>query len=312
MTTTIYTVYKITNIINNKIYIGSHKQLDNEALYKYMGSGIQIGHAIKKYGKSNFNKEILYTFNNEKDMFDKEEYIVNEKFVKRLDTYNIITGGSSGQDNLKGIAVKDKNGKCFNIDKDDPRWLSGEIHGVAKDTITVKDINGNTMRVSKNDPRWLSGELVGATTGKVMVVCRETGKILQVDKSESNLYDSMNKGKVVVRDINTGETSSVSINNIDYISGKLIPVLTGHKGNRGTSAGNFSGYYVYKNKKYDRGIVLAKELHTVRSSIMNWCKYHNSKVITEASFSRSKFLQSLGKEIVGKTFNDLGFDFEPI
>lgn len=45
-------VYKTTNIINGKMYIGKHKgkQFDN----KYYGSGLVITQAIKKYGKKNF------------------------------------------------------------------------------------------------------------------------------------------------------------------------------------------------------------------------------------------------------------------
>jgi hypothetical protein len=89
-----YILYKITNLINNKIYIGMHRTYDiNDG---YMGSGKILKRAIKKNGIENFKKEILFIFDNEKEMSDKEAEIVNEDFCKKDDNYNIATGGSGG------------------------------------------------------------------------------------------------------------------------------------------------------------------------------------------------------------------------
>ena len=91
-----YTVYKITNLVNNKIYVGSHitKDLNDN----YMGSGKILLKAIKKYGLENFKKEILYKLNSKEEMFLKEKEIVNEDFLKRIDTYNLKEGGEGGWD----------------------------------------------------------------------------------------------------------------------------------------------------------------------------------------------------------------------
>lgn len=86
-----YTIYKTTNLINNKFYIGLHATDNiNDG---YLGSGILLKKAIKKYGYVNFKKEILYVFDNKKDMIIKEKEIVNEKFILRKDTYNMSKGG---------------------------------------------------------------------------------------------------------------------------------------------------------------------------------------------------------------------------
>lgn len=53
-----YTIYKTTNIKNGKYYIGKH-QTENEN-DSYLGSGIALKKAIKKFGKNSFIKEILY------------------------------------------------------------------------------------------------------------------------------------------------------------------------------------------------------------------------------------------------------------
>jgi len=91
-----YIIYKITNTIDNKIYVGSHKTSDiNDT---YMGSGKYLRHAIKKYGLENFTKEILFVFDNAAEMYAKEVEIVNNDFLLREDTYNIKQGGFGGFD----------------------------------------------------------------------------------------------------------------------------------------------------------------------------------------------------------------------
>jgi len=89
-----YTIYKITNLTNGKVYIGKHQTTNiNDS---YMGSGVGIRRAIKKHGKENFAKEILFVFDNPEDMDNKERELITEEFVQRKDTYNAGVGGEGG------------------------------------------------------------------------------------------------------------------------------------------------------------------------------------------------------------------------
>jgi group I intron endonuclease len=83
-------IYKTTNLINGKIYVGQ----DSKNNPKYLGSGIALNNAIKKYGKENFKKEILENCIDKKDMDEKEIYWIDKLDARNKDIgYNITKGG---------------------------------------------------------------------------------------------------------------------------------------------------------------------------------------------------------------------------
>jgi len=83
-------IYMITNLINNKIYIGQ----DSYDEPNYFGSGKLIKKAIKKYGKKNFKKEILEHCSTRKELDEREiAWIKKKKSQKRGVGYNITKGG---------------------------------------------------------------------------------------------------------------------------------------------------------------------------------------------------------------------------
>ena len=90
-------IYKITNKINGKIYIGL-TTISPEKSKHYYGSGTYIVRAIKKYGKHNFTKDILeQNIKSNDDLHAAEINWINLHNATNPDIgYNISTGGESG------------------------------------------------------------------------------------------------------------------------------------------------------------------------------------------------------------------------
>jgi group I intron endonuclease len=90
-------IYKITNKLNNKIYIGKSTDGRKHKKLSYYGSGLLIGRAIEKYGIGNFTKEIIDECSNNDELCDRETYwILHYNSTDRLVGYNITAGGDGG------------------------------------------------------------------------------------------------------------------------------------------------------------------------------------------------------------------------
>lgn len=89
-------IYKITNLINNKIYVGQTINSYNKSK-DYMGSGRQIKQAIKKYGIENFKKEVITEGNYNKELLNELEkhYIRLYNSNNSKIGYNLASGGYS-------------------------------------------------------------------------------------------------------------------------------------------------------------------------------------------------------------------------
>lgn len=114
-----YYIYRITNKVNNKTYIGQHKY--KKLNDRYMGSGILLAKAKRKYGFENFEKEILYSRIQYKETADAMERfaIAKERALGKAE-YNIADGGQGG-DLRKG---KTPWNKCKHHSEETKRKIS--------------------------------------------------------------------------------------------------------------------------------------------------------------------------------------------
>ena len=202
-----YLVYKITNNLNDKIYIGVHStnKIDDD----YMGSGNLIIKSIEKYGIENFTKEVLFDLSDKDEMYEMEAKLVNKEFIQRDDTYNLSLGGDVAYDTSGYITVKDKNGNTFLVSVTDPRYLSGELVGISKNTVVVKDKYNNIFQVDKNESKYLSGEYVGITFG-CTISEEHKRKIGKANSKHQKGSKNSNYGKCWIYNIKLKESKSIN------------------------------------------------------------------------------------------------------
>lgn len=182
----IYTVYKTTNLINGKIYVGVHKTSNpNDS---YFGSGIYIKEAISLYGKRNFKKEILAVFDTAEEAYKFESEYVNEDFVNRDDTYNLVCGGSISPDWCESRIESNRrrsgeNHPCFGkfLSEEHKKKISESSKGrVFSDESRRKISEGQKGRVSvwkgKNQTKESNAKRSIAHLNLEKVVCPHCGK----------------------------------------------------------------------------------------------------------------------------------------
>lgn len=87
-------IYKITCIINNKVYIGQTTRSLRERFSEHSKRTYYISNSIKKYGIGNFKVEIISICSTQEELNEKETYFI--EYYKSIDKkygYNLTTGG---------------------------------------------------------------------------------------------------------------------------------------------------------------------------------------------------------------------------
>lgn len=127
-------IYKITNNVNGKVYIGQTIQTIKERFYQHCATkcsdsvlNMAIHRAIKKYGKSNFTIEVIEEV--DKDSLNDREKFWIEYYNSYNNGYNSTRGGQDSSTHCKELdtesIIKEYNsgkslrsiGNTFKVDK---------------------------------------------------------------------------------------------------------------------------------------------------------------------------------------------------
>lgn len=126
-------IYKTTNLVNGKIYIGQ----DSYDNISYLGSGVRLHDAIKKYGKDNFVKEILERCTKEL-LNDREQYWI--AFYNSIDPeigYNLTPGGEGNQckswkEYLSDLQLQKRRDRLIRYNKSEERRNAARARRLGK------------------------------------------------------------------------------------------------------------------------------------------------------------------------------------
>ena len=87
-------IYETTNLINGKKYIGQHRSEFFDT--RYIGSGIILLEAVKKYGKENFEVKLIRECANDDELNAAEVELIKETNAVELENYYNIAHGGEG------------------------------------------------------------------------------------------------------------------------------------------------------------------------------------------------------------------------
>jgi hypothetical protein len=87
-------IYKTTNLLSGRYYIGMHSTDDlNDG---YLGSGTYLKRSINKHGKENHSIEILEYLNSREELAAREREVVSLQEIAKKECMNLKVGGSGG------------------------------------------------------------------------------------------------------------------------------------------------------------------------------------------------------------------------
>lgn len=128
-------VYKITNLVNQKAYIGITTRDPMQRWWEHCnnaqkGSDYFIHQAMRKYGEESFSFQVITQTKSLEDLKELEIILIkqHDTHMSTQKGYNKTLGGDGATFAGKAGAIDTRTGKRLGIvDCSDPRWATGEI-----------------------------------------------------------------------------------------------------------------------------------------------------------------------------------------
>ena len=169
-------IYKITNIQNNKVYIGQTIRPIKDRFHRHINDAMNnildthFARAIRKYGKENFIIEEIDSANTQNELNEKEQYWIRY--------YNSINDGYNETDAISkcgGNTYLSKTEEEMELIKDKIRQTKlGKKNPMAK---KIKRTNIMTNEVEIFDTIISCAQACGIKNGKTSIITRLNGQI---------------------------------------------------------------------------------------------------------------------------------------
>lgn len=156
-------IYKTTNLLSGKYYIGMHSTYNlNDG---YMGSGDRLRRSLKKYGIENHKVEILEFVSSREELKKREEEIVNLNEIAKEKCLNLRVGGTGGfsieQQKLNNKKSLERQKK---LKENNPEWVAKKSKKVSESNLQQYE---SGLREKKHFFDWTGKQLDEETKKKI-------------------------------------------------------------------------------------------------------------------------------------------------
>ncbi len=194
-------IYKTTNLLSGKYYIGMHSTDNLED--GYLGSGNRLRLAVRKHGKENFKREIIEFCKNRDELRKRESKVITLEEVAKKECMNLAIGGEGGFTDSGGpmaFAKKFKEDKEFGdkiratlIENVKKAHKNGNIK---YDNFTDKKHSEETKKKMSESSKGMNTGYKNGSYGTCWIT--KDGANKKIKKEEIDIYLNLgwNKGRV--------------------------------------------------------------------------------------------------------------------